>query len=115
MRTTRQRWRERPRQTVSQPFSPHAFHDNRATDILLNPGTADPCLEAAFALQTSRQMVQLHCGLVEIEKRTEQDDVAFLRREARAWDALEDGCWRGPGDTGRYAADLGRRHTLSEF
>lgn len=76
--------------TLCQPFGPHAFRDIRATDILLNPETPDPYLEAAFALQTSRQMIQSHYGMVKVEKRTAQDDISFLKREERAWAGLED-------------------------
>lgn len=75
--------------TLCQPFGPHAFRDVRATDILLNPETPDPYLEAAFALQTSRQMIQSHYGMVKVEKRTAQDDISFLKREERAWASLE--------------------------
>ena len=74
-----------------QPFGPHAFRDISATDILLNAETVDPYLEAAFALQTSRQMIQSHSGMVKGEKRTAKDDVSFLKRKERAWGALEDG------------------------
>lgn len=75
--------------TLCQPFGPHAFRDIRATDILLNPETANPFLEAALALQTSPQMIQDHYGVVKVEKRTAADDISFQKRENLAWAGLE--------------------------
>lgn len=76
--------------TMCQPFGPHAFRDIRATDILLNPETSNPYMEAAFALQTSPQMIQDHYGSVKVEKRTALDDISFHKREDLAWAGLDD-------------------------
>lgn len=68
-----------------QPFGPHAYRDIRATNILLNPQTNNPYLEAAMALQTSTQMIVNHYGLVRVEKRTAADDVGYFKSEELAW------------------------------
>lgn len=72
------------------PFGPHAFRDVRATDILLNPHTSNPYLEAALAIQTSSGMVQAHYGIVKSERRTAQDDETFVRSEKQGWAGLDD-------------------------
>lgn len=67
-----------------QPFGPHAYRDIRATDILLHPTAGkDPYLEAAFALQTSRRMIQDYYGRVRSEARNAEADVRFLSVFAR--------------------------------
>lgn len=68
-----------------QPFGPHAYRDIRATNILLNPQTNNPYLEAAMALQTSTQMIVNHYGLVRVEKRTAADDIGYFKSEELAW------------------------------
>lgn len=73
---------------LCQHFGPHAFRDIRATDILLHPETDNPFLEAALALQTSPTMIQNHYGIMRTEKRTELDDISFLKRENLAWAGL---------------------------
>ena len=72
------------------PFGVHVFRDIRATDILLNPRTSNPFLEAALALQTSPGMIQSHYGVVKTEHRTAQDDLTFTDREADAWRGFDD-------------------------
>lgn len=71
-----------------QPFGPHAYRDIRATDILLNPQTNNPYLEAAMALQTSPQMILDHYGRVKTVKRTAFDDIRYRAAEDKAMASL---------------------------
>ena len=75
---------------MCRPFGPHAFRDIRATDILLNPETKNPYLEAAMALQTSPAMIQSHYGIIRTDRRTALDDISFLKREELAWRSIDE-------------------------
>ncbi len=77
------------------PFGLHAFRDIRATDILLNPRTANPYLEAALALQSSPGMIQAHYGVIKTERRTAEDDITFLKSEDDGWAGVDTGAIQG--------------------
>lgn len=66
-------------------INPYVHRAIRATDILLNSDASDRVLEAAYALQTSVQMIRAHYGLLIPEKAlsSSRDTYARAMGEAR--------------------------------